>query len=95
MNEKFNYIVGVALVVILVLVVYLGGRVKTLEDSMGVVATEVQKIEDSLGLTSDYSSYDESAAIDGLTSDVSSSFDDYYTDAVDPYYDYYDPSAAY
>lgn len=35
MNEpKFNYVVGIALVVLLVLVVYLGGKMKTVENAV-------------------------------------------------------------
>jgi hypothetical protein len=75
MNEKFNYIVAVALVVLLVLVVYLGGRVKTLESSVFTVANEVQGIKDVLGLDFEPVSYGEGLSDYGLTGDVYDAFD--------------------
>ena len=81
MAEKFNYIVAVALVVLLVLVVYIGGRVKTLESGMFTVASEVQNIKDVLGIESDFAAYDENLSDYDLIGEVYEVFDedpDYY-----------------
>ena len=50
-ENKFNYVVGIALVVLLVLVVYLGGRVKTIEADVNDLYGRVLDVETFLDLT--------------------------------------------
>lgn len=50
-ENKFNYVVGIALVVLLVLVVYLGGRVKTIEADVNDLYGRIADVETFLDLT--------------------------------------------
>ena len=50
-DNKFNYVVGIALIVVLVLVVYLGGRIKMLEDGVTDLFGRVANIESFLTIT--------------------------------------------
>lgn len=85
MNEnKFNYILGVGLVVLLVLVVYLGGRVKNLESDVVDLSGRVDGLELS-SLSPDFLSEEPSFDIgsEDLQGSAYNALDDYY------YGDYY------
>ncbi len=60
MQEKFYYIVGVSLVVLLVLVVYVGSRVQNLELGLMNVDSRLSAIESQLGIVNK-TSYDSGA----------------------------------
>lgn len=90
MNEnKFNYVVGIALVVILVLVVYLGGRVKTMEANVDDLYSRVFDVETFLDLATTPVEgellEEEFLSEEDLEAYGLGAFDDYYGDY---YYDY-------
>ncbi len=85
MNEnKFNYILGVGLVVLLVLVVYLGGRVKNLEGDLADLSSRVDDLE-LTSITPDLFSEEPSLDFgsEELQGSAYNALDDYY------YNDYY------
>lgn len=84
MQEKFYYIVGVSLVVLLVLVVYVGSRVQNLELGLMGIDGRLSAVESRLGI-SDSTSYD-SASSDGQYG--ASIYDSFGGDAYDYPYDY-------
>lgn len=85
MNEnKFNYIVGVLLIVLLVVVVYVGGKVNMLEDDLIALSDRVDAIE-AVTLGYDYG-VDEELGYYGDEDYTASVYDSVY----DEYYDYSD-----
>ena len=80
MNEnKFNYIVGVLLIVLLVVVVYVGGKVNMIEDDLMVLSDRVDAIE-AVTLGYDYGLTDEELGYYGdedYTASVYDSYDEY------------------
>ncbi|MEK7114835.1 MAG: hypothetical protein AAB847_00535 [Patescibacteria group bacterium] len=83
MNEnKFNYIVGVLLIVLLVVVVYVGGKVNMLEDDLLSLSDRVDAIE-AVTLGYDYDA-DEELGYYGDEDYTASVYDS----VGDEYYDY-------
>lgn len=93
-DNKFNYVAGIALVVLMVLVVYLGGRVKTVESDVNDLHGRVSDVESFLDLTTapvdDQSSLllDDSVMPEDLEGYSLGAFDDYYGADDSYYYDY-------
>ena len=82
MNEnKFNYIVGVLLIVLLVVVVYVGGKVNMLEDDLLSLSDRVDAIE-AVTLGYDYDADEELGYYgdEDYTASVYDSVDDEYYD---------------
>lgn len=77
MQEKFYYIVGVSLLILLVLVVYVGNRVQNLEMALMNVDSRLVSIEQALG-ASNVTSYDGGSANDYNASVYDSYPADYY-----------------
>ncbi len=90
-ENKFNYVVGIALVVLLVLVVYLGGQVKTIEADVNGLHGRVSDVETFLDLTTvpveEGATFEESSFLlpeeefmseEGLGAYGLGAFDDYY-----------------
>lgn len=57
MKDKFNYIVGISLLVLLILVVYVGSRVQNVELGLANVDSRLQTIEEALGVSGSTSYY--------------------------------------
>ncbi len=87
MNEnKFNYIVGVLLIVLLVVVVYVGGKVNMLEDDVASLSNRVDAIKAvTLG---NGSVADDNLGYDNSGDNTASVYDSYNNDAQS--YDYTD-----
>ena len=79
MHEKFYYIVGVSLIVLLVLVVYVGSRVQNLELALINIDSRLSAIEQAIDGSS-ATSYDDTL--------YGGSYDASVYDAFDPYADY-------
>lgn len=86
-DNKFNYVVGIALVVLLVLVVYLGGRVKTMETDLYDLYGRVSDLEAVLDLSS-VGSENLGATESDLQLPEDENLGGYALDAFDDYYDY-------
>lgn len=85
MNEtKFYYIVGAALIVLLVLVVYVGSKVQNLELAVGDLDDRLSGVESAIGLTAE-TSY---GGDDQYSANV---YDSAYGGGYDYNPDYYDP----
>ena len=80
MNEnKINYALGVGLVVLLVLIVYLGGRVKSLESDMTDIGSRVSDLELVLvGLVEPLLLEEETFSNDQLQGNLYNALDYYY-----------------
>lgn len=91
-ENKFNYVVGIALVVLLVLVVYLGGRVKTIESSVDDLYGRVSDVESFLDVTTSPAAQELLAPEEELSMEEDlgayslGAFDDYYGGYADDYY---------
>lgn len=57
MKDKFYYIVGVSLLVLLILVVYVGSRVQNVELGLANVDARLASIESALGVSGSTSYY--------------------------------------
>ncbi len=84
MQEKFYYIVGVSLLILLVLVVYVGNRVQNLEMAIMNVDSRLAAIEQAFGASSS-TSYDANFSNNNYNASVYDSFD-----TAQSGYDYYD-----
>jgi len=81
MKDKFYYIVGVSLLVLLILVVYVGSRVQNVELGLANVDSRFQIIERALGVSGS-TIYDSGSASGQYGAGVYDAFDtgyDYYT----------------
>ncbi len=80
MNEnKLNYILGVGLVVLLVLAVYLGGRMKNLESYLADMDSRVSDLElISISLIEPLLLEEEALSNEALQGNLYNAFDDYY-----------------
>lgn len=57
MKDKFYYIVGISLLVLLILVVYVGSRVQNVELGLADVDSRLEAIERALGVSGSTSYY--------------------------------------
>lgn len=57
MKDKFYYIVGISLLVLLILVVYVGSRVQNVELGLANVDSRLETIERALGVSGSTSYY--------------------------------------
>ncbi len=86
MNEaKFNYIIGILVVLIFIFVVYIGNKVNVLEDSIIDLGDRVNVLEGAALGYGDLGAYDDLGYYDGLNvEDSEYAFDpyggDYYSD---------------
>lgn len=62
-KDKFYYIVGVSLLVLLVLVVYVGSRAQNLEVGLANVDARLSVIESRLNITANAAYYDDGSEI--------------------------------
>jgi hypothetical protein len=84
MKEKFYYIVGVSLLVLLVLIVYVGSRVQNIELGLMNADNRLTAIEAQLGISNVTSYYGETPAEYGA-----SAYDAFYADGTPvDYYEY-------
>ena len=85
-DNKFNYVVGIALIILLVLVVYLGGKVKTLESRVSNVEAFLETGSAAVEeLELEAPELEAGSDLDNLGGYTYGSFDDYYQP---DYYDY-------
>lgn len=57
MKDKFYYIVGISLLVLLILVVYVGSRVQNVELGLANVGSRLENLERALGVSGSTSYY--------------------------------------
>ena len=69
-KDKFYYIVGVSLLVLLVLVVYLGSRAQNLELGLANVDARLSVIESQLNITNSAAYYGDDGAYDASVYDT-------------------------